>query len=164
MQTSGQGDGGLTTRSGRRAARTLAVTLGACAVMMTVVTGTASAAGDPGHALCNRDPQNPDKCGGTPQTYPILAVAKYIDETNRACIEDTWTDGHSALAVVWPAGQYEKRQQVWAHSGSGDSACTEVHPPFENADYAYKACIGEWSFWPAQRKVLSCGPTKTFDA
>ena len=158
MQLSDQGG----NKHLKRVLKTVAVVLGAVGLLLSVATTSANAAASEWATCWTQTWVNPDpnKCIEFGQGS-IAAKARYFDSANNACAMDEKTDRNSAVTVVWPVGQYERRTLIWEHNGQGEGTCANVNAA-EGAHYAMKACVGTWSFWPAQRKVISCGAVKTF--
>ncbi|TCC32162.1 hypothetical protein [Kribbella sindirgiensis] len=140
----------------------MAAVVGALGLLLSVATTSANAASYESAKCWTQTWVNPDpnKCIEAGHGS-VATAARYFDSTNNACAVDEKTDGNSAVTVVWPEGHYERRTLIWEHNGRGEGTCANVNAG-EGARYAMKSCVGSWSFWPAQRKVISCGTTTTF--
>lgn len=116
--------------------------------------GTASAADGP-WAVCTSGSSLDCKAG-----QALSARGRTIDADNSACVDDMLADGHSAVLVVWPAGQYEQRREIWETHGVGNRKCDNARILLgvpEDTLLGYKVCIGE----SGPMTILSCGSVET---
>lgn len=92
--------------------------------------------------------------------FSLSVKGRTIDADNQACVYDVLADGRSAVLVVWPAGQYERRTEVWDARGAGHILCVNIRDRLgvpEDTLLGYKACIGE----SGPSAIVSCGAVET---
>jgi hypothetical protein len=145
-----------TKRSIPRALRTVGSVVLTASAIIAFAPGAGTASADDGPwAACSSGSTSDCKAG---QAWS--ARGRTIDAENWACVDDVLADGRSAVLVVWPAGQYERRREVWEARGVGNGYCVNIRDWLdvpENKLLGYKACIGE----SGPMTIVSCGAVRT---